>query len=221
MSSTAPIARPRVRTAPTPPTAPFACLPARAHPPSSRSYTTGPPSPHDPCTLSPPPPLAHPLPPPPQHAIDPSAHCPFYDTPLKKISANPELYAKACPYSWEAEQFRAGEYNLPAFTATSLHPDYGPKTTHTYAEAGGSGLGTKGKKTKKASRTEVEREEDKSIKSPSSLPLASRNSFTARTAPAPYTLGQRITTAFPDIAAATRTDSNGLLPKGFIDKVNN
>jgi len=62
---------------------------------------------------------------------------------------------------------------------------------------------------------------DKSIKSPSSLPLASRGFFAARTDPAGHALAQRIPAAFPDIAAATLNDSNCLLPKGFIAKVNN
>jgi len=68
---------------------------------------------------------------------------------------------------------------------------------------------------------EIAREGDKSIKPPSSLPSASRHFFAVRTYPAPHALAQRISAAFPDIAAATLTDSNCLLPKGFIAKVNN
>ena len=56
---------------------------------------------------------------------------------------------------------------------------------------------------------------------PSSLSLASSQFFAARTDPALHALAQRITAALPDIGAATLTDSNCLLPKGFIAKVNN
>jgi len=59
------------------------------------------------------------------------------------------------------------------------------------------------------------------MKSPSSLPQASSRFFAPRSNPAPHALAQRIATSFPDIAAATLTDSNYLLPKGFIVKVNN
>ena len=41
--------------------------------------------------------------------LDPSVHCPFYDTTLKKMFGNPELYARAFPHSWEAGQFRTGK----------------------------------------------------------------------------------------------------------------
>ena len=133
---------------------------------------------------------------------------------------NLELYAKVFPHSWEAEQFRAGEYDLASFTPAILHPAYIPKTSHSYAKVAGSCPGTKKKKTKRTSATEVVREGDKSVKSPSSLPLASRRFFAAGTDPAPHALAQRITAAFPKIAAATLTDSQCLLPNGFIAKVN-
>jgi len=153
--------------------------------------------------------------------LDPSAHCPFYDTCLKKMFSNPEQYAKAFCHSWQAEQFRAGEYDLATFTPAILHPDWAPKITHTFAQGAGSGLVKKKKKTKRLSGPEVAREGDRSIMPPSSLPLASRRFFAARTDPATHALSQRITAAFPDIAAATLTYSNRLLPKGFIAKVNN
>jgi len=54
-----------------------------------------------------------------------------------------------------------------------------------------------------------------------SLPLASRGCSSARSNPAPHALAQRIAASFPDIAAATLTESNCLLQKGFIVKVNN
>jgi len=57
--------------------------------------------------------------------------------------------------------------------------------------------------------------------SQSSLPLASRRFFPTRTNPAPHALVQCIAGAFPDAAAATLSDSNCLLPRGFIAKVNN
>jgi len=131
----------------------------------------------------------------------------------------PELYAKAFPHSWEAEQFRTGEYYLASFTPAILHPDYAPRPTQTYAQAAGSGSGNR-KKTKRTSAAEVAKEGDKSIKPPSSLPLACRRFFAATTDPAPHALAQRITAGFPDIAATTLTDSNCRLPKGFIAKVN-
>ena len=56
---------------------------------------------------------------------------------------------------------------------------------------------------------------------PSSLPLASRNFFGARTNPAPHALAQRIAATFPNIAAATLTNFNCLLPNGVIAKLNN
>jgi len=56
---------------------------------------------------------------------------------------NPELYAKVLLHSWEAEPFRDAEYDLALFTLAILHQDYAPKAIHTYAQAAGSGLGTK------------------------------------------------------------------------------
>ena len=44
--------------------------------------------------------------------LDPSVHCPYYNSTLKKMFGNPELYARAFPHSWEAGQFRAGKYHL-------------------------------------------------------------------------------------------------------------
>jgi len=134
---------------------------------------------------------------------------------------NSELYASAFPHSGEAKQFCAGEYDLASCTPATLHPDYTPRTTHTYAQVAGSGLGKKTNKTRNTSATQGVREGDQSMKAPSSLALASRRFFAARTNPVPHALAQHITAAFPDIAATTLTDSNCLLPKGFIAKVNN
>jgi len=166
--------------------------------------------------------LSKPPPPPTQEALDPSAQCPFYDTNLKKMFGNPELYTKAVPHSWEAEQLRAGQYNLSMFTPAILHPDYAPKsTTPTCAQAAGSGPGKKKSGTKRTSATEVAREGDREIKTLLSLPQASRRFFASRSNPAPHALAQRIVSSFPDIAAATLSESNCLLPKGFIAKVHN
>jgi len=169
------------------------------------------------------PPLARPAPPPPQEHVDPSIYCPFYDTKLKKMFGNPELYSKAFPHSWEAEQFRANQYDQSIFTPAVLHPDYAPRTTttSTYAQVASSGPGKKKKKTRGASATEVARDGDKEIKTPSSLPQASRRFFASRSDSTPHALAQRIVTSFSDIAAPTLTESNCLLPKGFITKVNN
>jgi len=167
--------------------------------------------------------LARSPPPPPRESVDPSIHCPFYDTKLGKMFGNPELYAKAFPHSWEAEQFCANQYDLTIFTPATLHPDYAPRTTTTptYAQAAGSGQGRGNKGKKKASASEVAKTGTHEIRTPPSLPLASRRFFAPRSEPAPHALAQRIAASFPDIAAATLTDSNCLLPKGFIAKVNN
>ena len=217
VTTTAPTARP---TAPTARTAPPLRLPAGGRP-TPAPQARGPPS--QPRAPSHAPPLARSAPPHPQENVDPSIHCPFYDTKLKKLFGNPELYAKAFPHSWEAEQFRANQYDLSIFTPATLHPDYAPRTTTTptYAQAAGSGPGKRTKKTKGASATEIARDGNIGLKTPSSLPLASRRFFTPRSNPAPHALAQRIAASFPDIAAATLTDSNCLLPKGFIAKVNN
>jgi len=170
-----------------------------------------------------PPPLVRPAPPPPQENADPSIHCPFYDTKLKKMFGNPELYAKAFPHSWEAEHFWANQYDLSTFTPATLNPDYAPRATSipTYAQGAGSGLGKRKKKTKGSSATEVERDGDKETKTPSSLPQALRRFFAPRSNPAPHALAQHIAATWPDIAATTLTECNCLLPKGFIAKVNN
>jgi len=67
----------------------------------------------------------------------------------------------------------------------------------------------------------VARDGDRDTKTPSSLPQASRRFFASRSNPAPHALAQRIASTFPDIAAATLSESNCLLPKAFIAKVNN
>ena len=137
---------------------------------------------------------------------------------------NPELYPKAFPHSWKAEQFRAGEYNLSSFDPAILqarHLEYAPKTPHTYVQAASSGPGTRKMKANTTSATEIAKQGNKSRMFPSSLPLASTRFFAARTEPAPHALAQRITAAFSQIAAATLTDSNCFLPTGFIAKVKN
>jgi len=167
------------------------------------------------------PPLARPPPPSPQESIDHSIHCPLYNTKLKKVFGNPELCAKAFPHSWAAEHFRANEYDLSIFTSAILHPDYIPKTTPTYAQAAGSGPEKGKKRNGTAIATEVAMTGNSKIKTPSSLPLASRRFYAPRYEPAPHPLALGIAASFPDIAAATLTESNCLLPKGFIAKVNN
>jgi len=135
---------------------------------------------------------------------------------------NQELYAKAVPHSWEAEQFRAGEYDVSIFTPSILHQDCAPKpTTPTYAEVAGSGPGKKKRGAKRTSATEVAKDRDREITTLSFLPQASRRFFTSRSTPAPHALARRIASTFPDIAAATLSESNCLLPKGFIARVNN
>ena len=87
--------------------------------------------------------------------IDPTVHSPYYDTRLGDMFGDPKLYAKAFPHSWEAEQFRAGKYDLSKFTPATKHPDYKPKHLPTYAQAAGSGHSARGKKAKKATATKV------------------------------------------------------------------
>ena len=118
---------------------------------------------------------------------------------------DPERYAKACPHSWEAEQFRAGKYDLSKFTPATQHPDYKPKHLLSYAQAAGSGRSTKGKKGKTATAVEVANPLGKPSKGPSSLPFASRCFFAVRKAPLPHPLAARITRTFPDIVATTLT----------------
>ena len=134
--------------------------------------------------------------------------------------SDPELYAKAFPHSWEAEQFRAGKYDLSIFTPATQHPDYKPKHLPTDAQAAGSGRPTRGKKTKKASATEVPHPVGKPLNAATSLPFACRRFFAIRETPSPHPLAARITKTFPDIVATTLTDSNCLFPKGFRVGVN-
>jgi len=94
------------------------------------------------------PPHWHDWPPPSQDNIDPSIHCHFYDSKLKKMFCNPELYAKAFPHSSEAKQFRAHQYDLSIVTPATLHPDYAPRSTSTYAQVAGSGPGNGRKRNK-------------------------------------------------------------------------
>jgi len=112
---------------------------------------------------------------------------------------------------------------LSIFTPATLHPDYALRTrsTPTYAQTAGSGQGKRKKKTRGASATEIARVGKHEIKGLSSLPQASKRFFAPRSNPAPHALAQRIAASFPDIAAATLTDSNCLLPNGFIARVNN
>ena len=158
-------------------------------------------------------------PPTPLGNIDPSVHRPYYDNNLGKMFGDPELYAKAFPHSWEAEQFRAGKYDLSKFTPATQHPDYKPKHLPTYAQAAGSGR-PRGKKGKKASAGEVAHPTGEPSKSATSLPLASRRFYAIRETPLSYPQAARITKTFPDIIATTLTESNCLLPKGFRVKVN-
>ena len=68
--------------------------------------------------------------------------------------------------------------------------------------------------------TEIARKTDDSLKRVPSLPYASRRFFAIRSSPAPHAQGQRIVKIFPDLVATTLTESNCLLPKGFITNVN-
>ena len=147
-------------------------------------------------------------------------HCPYYYTRLGKMFGDPELYAKAFPHSWEAEQFRAGEYDLTKFTPATQHPDYKPKHIPTYAQAAGSGRSDRGKRARKATANEVAHPPGEPSKPATSLPFASRRFFAIRETPLPHPLAARITRTFPDIVATTLTESNSLLPKGFRVKVN-
>ena len=133
---------------------------------------------------------------------------------------DPELYAKAFPHSWEAEQFRAGKYDLSKFTQATQPLDYKPKHLPTYAQASGSGRSAKGKKAKKATATKVAHPMGEPSKPVTSLPFASRRFFAVRETPLPHPLAACITKTFPDIVATTLTESNCLLPKGFSVKVN-
>lgn len=80
----------------------------------------------------------------------------------------------------------------------------------------GAGQKSKGQKTKLASTVEVAREDDKGIRTPLSLPLASRQFVATRTEAAPHALDLPIAATFPDISTATLTGSNYLLPESFI-----
>ena len=70
--------------------------------------------------------------------LDSSVNCPYYDTRPKIMFGNPERYAKACPHSWEAEQFKAGKYDLKSFAPATLHPDYNSKHLPTYTQVAGT-----------------------------------------------------------------------------------
>jgi len=221
MTTAAPTTHPTTSTFhPTAPTAPPQRLPARGQPTPPSQPRGPPPQLRAPSHA---PPLARPAPPPPQENVDPSIHCPFYDTKLKKKFGDPELYAKAFPHCWEAEQFWANQYELSSFPPATLHPDYAPRTTTTptYVQAARSGPGKRKKKTKGTWATKVARDGNNEIRTPSSFPQASRGFFAPRSNPAPHALAQHIAASFPDIATATLTESNCLLPKGFIAKVNN
>jgi len=74
---------------------------------------------------------------------------------------------------------------------------------------------------KKTSATEVVRAGNNEMKTPLALPLASRRFCAPRSEPAPHALAHRIAASFPAIAAATLTESNCLLPKDVIAKMDN
>ena len=152
--------------------------------------------------------------------LDPSVHCPFYDTTLKKMLGNPELYALAFPHLWEAGQFCAGKYNMSIFTPATLHSEFRRKYLPTYTQAAGSTRAPPKGQGKQASANEVARKEDAATKTPQSLPYASRRFYAIRDSPAPHPLDSRIKRTLPDIVASTLTDSNCLLPKGVFAKVN-
>jgi len=95
VTTTALTDRPRAPTShPTAPTASPQRLPMRGQPTApSQPIGLAP----QPCGPSHALPLARPAPHPPQENIDPSKHCPFYITKLKKMFGNPELYANSLP----------------------------------------------------------------------------------------------------------------------------
>ena len=128
---------------------------------------------------------------------------------------NAELYAKAFPHPWQAEQFRAGKYDLSKFTPATQHPNYKPKHLLSYAQAAGAGRPPKGKTGKKANATEVANPVGEPSNPAASLPFASRLLFAIRETALPQSIAARITRTFPDIVATTLTDSNRLLRKGF------
>ena len=192
---------PQIQTRPAAPTGPSATTTRQPAP------TAPTPAPHDQTSADP-------------GTLDPSVHCPFYDTTLKKMFGNPELYARAFPHSWEAGQFRAGKYALSIFTPATLHPEFRPKYLPTYAQAAGSSRAPSKGKGKQASAAGVARKEDANTKPPPSLPHASRRFYAIRNSPAPHPLASNIKRSLPDIVASTLSDSNCLLPKGFFAKVN-
>ena len=179
---------------------------APARPPPSASGKNPSPRPHDPPT--------------PLYNVDPSLHCPYYDTRLWIMFGDPELYATAFPHSWEAEQFGTGKYDLSKFTPATQPPDYKPKHFPTYAQAAGSGRPPSCKRGKKSTTTEVAHPAVEPSKPATSLPLASRHFLAIKETPSPHPLAARITKTFPDIVATTLTESNCLLPKGLRVKVN-
>ena len=140
---------------------PTSTAPARPPPPALQTNPS--PRPHDQPTLP--------------DNIVPSVQCPYYDSRLGKMFGDPELYAKAFPLSWEAEQFRAGKYDLSKFTPATQHPDYKPKHLPTYAQAAGSGPSTRGKKAKRATANEVAHPVGEPSKPTTSIPFASRRFF--------------------------------------------
>ena len=188
--------------------------------PLAQSASAAPARPSPPAPKENPSPRLHNQPAPPGN-IDPSVHCPYYDTRLGKMFGDPKLYAKAFPHCWEAEQFRNGKYDLSKITPATQHPDYKPKHLPTYAQASGSGRPPRRKQRKIATATEVAHPGGKSSKPGSSLPFASRRFFAIRETPLPHPRAARLTKTFPNIVATTLTQSNCLLPKGFRVKVNN
>jgi len=217
--TTAPTARPTAPTSrPTAPMAPPQCLPARGKP-TPLAQPLGPPPPPRVPTHAPS--VAQLAPSPPQETIVLSIHCPVYETKLKRIFSNPELYAKAFPHSWEAERFSTNQYSLSVFTPTTLHRDYTLRTAPTYVQVAGLGPGQRKRRTKQVSATRVARGGNKGTNALSSLPMTSRRFFAGRSNAAPDPLAQCIAGFFPDIAATTLSESNWRLLNGFIVKVNN
>ena len=102
----------------------------------------------------------------------------------------------------------------------TLHPDYKPKHLPTYAQAAGSSKSIRPKKGKQASVSEVSRKVVDFLKMVSSLPYVSRRSLGICSSPSPHPQAQLITKAITDIVATTLTESNWLLPKAFVAKVN-
>ena len=153
----------------------------------------------------------------PTAAEDPKYLIPFYDTKLGKAFGDPEKYARLCPHSYEAGEYRRGAYDVSSFTPGHLHLYNNPSPT--YAQAA-SGSGSGGKDKKKGSKQPSPHQVASAVappvkKGPFSLPGAQLRFFAPRQSPAPHPYAPSIAATFPDIAAHILRESNCLPPLGF------